>query len=121
MNNSCLEHNQNWSERAREAQWSASALAKLCGITVRTLHRYFLKQMGVNPKIWLAEQRQKEAMNLLRDGSSIKETATALGYKEPGSFIRRCKNQMGICPSLPANTIAPPSRDCPQMIDNVRT
>lgn len=93
--NTKLKHVQDWPERARQAKWSASALAKLSGVCVRTLHRYFLKKMGVNTKIWLAEQRLHKALDLLRDGSSIKETSTALGYKEPGSFTRRYKNQMG--------------------------
>jgi DNA-binding CsgD family transcriptional regulator len=38
--------------------------------------------MGMNTKTWLAEQRQHNALEMLRDGISIKETATTLGYKE---------------------------------------
>jgi len=70
-----------------------------CGVSVRTLHRHFLKHLGKNTKTWLAEQRQHNALELLCNGSSIKETATCLGYKQPNNFTRHYKSQTGICPS----------------------
>ncbi len=97
--NTRLNHVQNWPELAHQASWSAAKLAKKCNISVRTLHRYFLKTMGKNTKTWLAEQRQRNAHDLLRKGSSIKETATCLGYKQPTNFTRKYKNHWGICPS----------------------
>lgn len=100
-----LNHIQNWPELAREAKWSVSALARLCGVSVRTLHRHFLKHMGKNTKTWLAEQRQRHALELLRDGSSVKETASCLGYKQPTNFTRKYKVHWGICPSLQPPTI----------------
>ena len=102
MNNSRLKHIENWPERAREAKWSATVLAVRCGVSVRTLHRHFLKHMGINTKTWLAEQRQRNALELLCDGSTVKETATYLGYKEPNSFSRHYKSQTGTCPSQQA-------------------
>src|ERR1017187_3483033 len=109
-----LNHIQNWLELAREANWSAAALAKKCGVSVRALHRHFLKQMGKNTNIWLAEQRQRHALELLRDGCSIKETASCLGYKHPTNFTRKYKNHWGICPSLQPPPLAPPTsaNDC---------
>ena len=115
--NTKLNHIQNWPELARQAKWSASALAKQCGITVRTLHRHFLKQMGKNTKTWLAEQRQHSANELLCDGSSIKETASCLGYKQPNNFSRHYKSQTGTCPSSQPSPIAPSK---PQMSANDR-
>jgi AraC-like DNA-binding protein len=102
-----LKHIQNWPELARQAKWSAAALAKLCGVSVRTLHRHFLQQMGRNTKTWLDEQRRHDAHELLCDGSSVKETADCLGYKQQSNFTRRYKNQTGICPSQqpPANPV----------------
>jgi transcriptional regulator GlxA family with amidase domain len=97
--NTRLSHIQNWTELAQQAKWSASALAKKCGITVRTLERYFLRQMNKSPKAWLAEQRQRRAVELLRDGSSVKETATCLGYKQPTNFTRKYKKHWGFCPA----------------------
>jgi AraC family transcriptional activator FtrA len=98
-----LDQIKNWPERAREARWSASALAKQCGVTVRTLHRHFVKQMGKNPKAWLAEQRNHNAIELLCDGSSVKETASCLSYTHPSNFARQFKWQTGYSPSETPN------------------
>ena len=95
-----LNHIENWPELARQANWSAAALANRCGVSVRTLHRHFLKHMGKNTKVWLAEQRQHQAIELLRDGSTVKETAFCLGYKQPTNFTRKFKKYWGVCPSL---------------------
>jgi len=89
-------------------------LAKECNVSVRTLHRHFLKHIGKNTKTWLAEQRQYQAIELLRDGSSIKEVASCLGYKQSVNFTRKFKDHWGVCPSL-----LPPAVNLTQ-IANVR-
>jgi transcriptional regulator GlxA family with amidase domain len=93
-----LSHIQNWPERAQQAKWSASVLAKQCGVSVRTLERYFLKYNKKKPKTWLIEQRQQQALELLHDGSTIKEIAGRLGYKYSTHFSRQFKSFYGICP-----------------------
>jgi AraC-like DNA-binding protein len=98
--NTRLQHIQNWLDLAQQAKWSAAALAKKCGVSVRTLERYFLKNKGTTPIVWLAEQRQKQAWKLLRDGSSVKETAAHLGYKQPGNFSRKFRKHWGCCPAV---------------------
>lgn len=105
--NTRLNHVQDWLELARQANWSTAALAEKCGVSVRTLHRHFLKKMGKNTKTWLAEQRQRNALELLCRGSSIKETASCLGYKHPSNFARKYKNHWGICPSLQTHIFSP--------------
>jgi transcriptional regulator GlxA family with amidase domain len=60
--NSKLNHVKNWPELAQAANWSAAILAKKCGVSVRTLERHFLKEMGKSPKAWLAETRQQLAV-----------------------------------------------------------
>ena len=97
--NSKLNQIQNWPELARQANWSASTLAKNCGVSRRTLHRHFVKQMGKSPKEWLAGQRQHQAHELLGDGCSVKEAAYRLGYKQTTSLTRKYKCTWGICPS----------------------
>jgi transcriptional regulator GlxA family with amidase domain len=72
---------QNWPELARSANWSVAVVAKNCSVSVRTLERYFLMQLGESPKSWLKQQRQLHAVKLLQDGRSVKETAAYLGYK----------------------------------------
>jgi AraC-like DNA-binding protein len=94
-----LPHIKNWLELARQAKWSASTLAINCGVSVRTLERHFLKQKGQNPKIWLIEQRKGQAIELLREGLSVKEVASVLHYKHPSHLTNDFKKQFGHCPS----------------------
>jgi AraC-like DNA-binding protein len=98
--NTKLKHVQNWPELAKRANWSASVLAKQCGVSERTLRRHFLKQMGECPREWLAGQRQDKAIELLRDGSSVKEAAAGSGYKQQTNFTRKFKSEWGACPTL---------------------
>jgi AraC-like DNA-binding protein len=60
--------------------------------------------MGVSPRVWLFEQRQRQALELLRDGSSVKETAIILGYKSPTHFSRDFKKHFGYSPGSHAGT-----------------
>ena len=125
-----LKHIQNWPELARQAKWSASALAKQCGVSVRTLHRHFLQHTGKNTKIWLAEQRLQHAIELMRAGISIKAVSITLGYQHHSSFTRKFKQGRGICPTLCdycglcllalAPGQVPSGLDCPQMISKCR-
>jgi AraC-like DNA-binding protein len=97
--NSLLNHIQNWPELAQQANWSASALAKLCGVSVRTLERHFLRLKGKRPKAWLAEQRQQQAVELFQDGSTVKEAASCLHYKHPSHLTNDFKKHWGNCPT----------------------
>lgn len=90
---------QNWTPLARQARWSAGKLAKLCDVSRETLRQHFLKHFGKLPGAWLNEQRQHEAIALLRDGSTIKETAACLGYKQQTNFTRQFKEYWGMCPT----------------------
>lgn len=89
--NTRLRHIQNWSELAKQAKWSVAQLARLCGVSARTLERHFLKELGKRPKKWLAEQRRLRAIELLKAGDSVKETAGNLGYRHAGHFSREFK------------------------------
>jgi AraC-like DNA-binding protein len=97
--NTRLNHIQNWPVLAREAKWSAAVLAKKCGISLRTLERYFLKEMGKCPQVWLSEQRQCRAIELIRDGCTVKAAAVSLGYKHANHFSREYKKYWGHCPT----------------------
>ena len=91
---------QNWPELARQAQWSPGKLATLCAVSHETLRQHFLQHMSKLPGAWLNEQRQHEAIALLRDGSSVKETAACLGYKQQTNFTRQFKKYWGQCPTV---------------------
>ena len=97
--NTKLNYIQNWPELAEEANWSGRTLARNCGISLRTLQRHFLEKMRKTPKVWLDEQRHRQAVKLLQDGSSIKETAAHLGYKHAHHFSRNFKKHFGFPPT----------------------
>jgi len=97
--NSELNHIQNWTDLAKETNWSASALATKCGVSVRTLERHFLRQTGKSPKTWLTDERMRRAAELLQDDSSVKEVATRLGFTNQQHFSREFKRQKGCPPS----------------------
>lgn len=101
--NTKLNYIQDWLPLAKQAKWSVARLAKLNGITERTLRRHFIKRTGKTPKDWLAEQRQKLAISLLLNGTSVKETASAICYQHAQSFSRAFKRRSGRCPlNLPS-------------------
>jgi transcriptional regulator GlxA family with amidase domain len=87
--NSNLNYVQNWTELAQHAKWSTSALAKQCSVSVRTLERYFHAKFDKCPRTWIAEQREQRAIELLRKGYTVKETAVSLGYQHPTNFSRK--------------------------------
>jgi transcriptional regulator GlxA family with amidase domain len=105
--NGRLQWIQKWEELARQANWSAEKLAKKCDVSLRTLERYFLETMGKCPRAWLCEQRQRCAIELLRDGCKVKKTATLLGYKHATHFSREFKKHWGHSPSTQISPLRP--------------
>ena len=95
-----LEGTKDWLDRARNADWKAGELAKRCGVSLRTLQRFFIQKFGTTPKVWLFQQRQMEAANQLQRGRWIKETAIDLGYNHQTQFSREFKKHWGYPPSL---------------------
>lgn len=96
--NSKLNQIQNWPEMLRQANWKLSEMAKHCGVSLRALERYLLRKFGKCPRAWLAEMRMRQAVELLRDGSNVKEVAAVLGYKHPTHFSRAFTRHWGHSP-----------------------
>ena len=93
-----LKPDQDWLPLAEQAKWSVSKLAKLTRVSTRTLERHFLRTIDKTPKVWLTEQRQKQALKLLCDGTSVKAAASVLGYRHASTFTREFKKLSGTCP-----------------------
>ncbi|MGZ8920135.1 MAG: helix-turn-helix domain-containing protein [Limisphaerales bacterium] len=87
-----------WEKLAREAHFRPNALAELCGVSMRTLQRYFRAQYNQTVSDWLRELRLNEALTSLKDCDSIKEVAFELGYKQPSHFTRDFKKKFGVPP-----------------------
>jgi AraC-like DNA-binding protein len=102
-----LNTEQNWLKLAQQVNWSVAGMAKLCGVSVRMLERHFHQTFAQSPKAWLMAQRQKQAKELLRDHTTVKETASLIGYANASTFAREFKKQTGQCPSV---LVKPPAQ-----------
>ncbi|HEX3626282.1 MAG TPA: helix-turn-helix transcriptional regulator [Verrucomicrobiae bacterium] len=94
-----LNYVKDWQRLVRQANWSASLLAKATGVSVRALERHFVENFGRSPKAWLMEQRRLLAIDLLQKGCSVKEAAHLLGYSHPQHFSRDFRHYWGFSPS----------------------
>ncbi len=97
-----LKHIDNLPQLAREANWSAAALARKCGVSLRCLERAFRKELGTTVRAWLIEQRQHQAARLLHDDLSVKEVAQHLRYAYAHDFSRAFKQHSGHTPRAEA-------------------
>ncbi len=89
-----------WKKLAFASQFKAEPLAQLCGVSIRTLQRYFAPNGSVSVTQWLQSIRLQEAYSRLKSGARVKEVAYDLGYKQLSHFSREFKKQYGISPSL---------------------
>ena len=87
-----------WEQLAKNAQFRPHALAEVCGVSMRTLQRYFRAQYNQTVSDWLRELRLNEALNFLKACDSVKEVAFELGYKQPSHFTRDFKKRFGVPP-----------------------
>ena len=84
----------------RQAQWSVVKLSTLCGVSTRTLERYFQETYQQTPEHWLAELRWRQALELVREGVPVKTMAAELGYQQASTFSREFKKRFGQCPAV---------------------
>src|SRR6267378_4250911 len=89
-----------WNVLAPRAQFSSKKLAELCDVSSRQLERYFKNSFRQSPQSWLNTVRLAEAARLLHGGTSVKETAFHLGFKQVYHFSRAFKRRVGIAPSI---------------------
>jgi AraC-like DNA-binding protein len=98
MNNSPLCRIQNWPQLAHEAGYSVKALAGNCGVSVRGLEIFFASAKREPPRRWLKRLRMEKAIELLRDGCNVNQTADYLGYQDRSHFSREFKKHYGLPP-----------------------
>jgi AraC-like DNA-binding protein len=76
-------------------------LKTLChqvGVSVRTLERIFLKEVGMDFESWRRQVRLMKGIELLISGASVKEAAYSVGYLQPTAFVVLFKNTLGNTP-----------------------
>lgn len=94
-----LKNKRTWLRLAREARFSATRMAKICGITLRQLERHSQRTLGCTPQMWLDEQRMVAAQLMLREADTIKEVAFRLGYTQASHFSRQFKQYYELTPT----------------------
>lgn len=82
-----------------EGRFSAEAVARVSGMSLRTLQRRTLVH-NMTLQALMDEARQLHACQLLRDDSlSVEEIAARLGYSTEGAFRRAFVRWLGVTPS----------------------
>ncbi len=82
-------------------------MAALCadiGVSVRTVERAFLKEVGLNFDSW-RQVRLKKAIELLVSGCSIKEAAGQIGYSQSSAFVQMFRRTFGTTPKAWISTL----------------
>lgn len=94
-----LSHIADWAELGRRAHYRATELDQLCGVTRRSLERFFQMRFGKAPQECLDELRHHDLECLLRSERQLKEIAFLAGYKQPSHMTRQFKQRHGVSPS----------------------
>ncbi|HVW09657.1 MAG TPA: helix-turn-helix transcriptional regulator [Bryobacteraceae bacterium] len=77
---------------------SFAALCQSAGAGVRTMQRIFRREAGSDFEFWRRQVRLMKAIELLVSGRSVKETAAALGYRQPTAFVEMFRGILGKTP-----------------------
>lgn len=79
----------------------SKTMAALCaeaGVSVRTIERIFLKELGINFEAWRIQVRLTKAVELLVSGCSIKEASHMVGYRQSSAFVEMFRRIFGTTP-----------------------
>ena len=87
--------------RIAETLANPRPLAQVCadaGVSVRTVERIFRREIGIDLETWRRQVRLTRAIPLLVSGSSVKEVAYAVGYRQPSAFVLSFRRLFGMSP-----------------------
>lgn len=87
-----------WVRLARKAGWRVKRMARLCGVTERTLRRRFGEGMGRGLGEWLRRRRMEEARDWLARGLTVKEVSGLVGYGSVAALERAYWRYWGVWP-----------------------
>jgi len=76
------------------------ALCAQAGISVRTIQRFFRKEVGIDFESWRRQVRLMKAIELLIAGNSVKRTALEVGYQQPSAFVEMFRSVFGTTPKV---------------------
>ena len=75
-----------------------AGLCRDCGISMRTMERAFLRELGMTVDDWRRQARLMKAVELLVEGRGVKEVAARVGYRQPSAFVETFRQGMGATP-----------------------
>jgi AraC-like DNA-binding protein len=81
------------------------ALCRQTGVSVRTLERTFRREVGTDFETWRRQLRLMNAVERLVGGSSVKQVAYAVGYRQPSAFVATFRRSFGTTPKAWTATI----------------
>jgi AraC-like DNA-binding protein len=64
---------QTWEQVASKANYSASGMAKICGVSLRTLQRHFRAHHGLSMREWLKELQMATGMEDVHAGAPLRK------------------------------------------------
>jgi AraC-like DNA-binding protein len=88
-----------WEGLARQSEYRPAMMARLCGVSLRTLQRHFRDKHDLCVGSWMRSVRLDEAFNRIKAGEPIKVVALELGYKQLSHFSRAFKQAYGAAPT----------------------
>ena len=97
---------QDWGSLARKAGFRPSAMAALCGVSVRQLERFFVVRFGKPPGLWMRELRCGLARDFISRGWSDKAVVSELDFG----------NSAHLCHEFKSFYLAPPQTFAPRQI-----
>lgn len=93
-----------WMRLARTADFKATRLAQVAGVSPRTLQRHFKAEYRITVSEWLKRIRMREASERIQAGDRVKAVAMDLGYKQLSHFSREFKRAFGLPPTRVPST-----------------
>ena len=85
--------------RRARGRVSITRLARVCGVSVRTLNRAFDRFLGITPKTLARVCRLQRAAALLRDGSAAADVAADAGFYDQPHLVNEFRTMAGLSPS----------------------
>ncbi|MCI0539224.1 MAG: helix-turn-helix domain-containing protein [Verrucomicrobiales bacterium] len=89
---------EDWQRLAVDADFDPGNLAGLCFVSLKTLERHFVKELGKTPRDWIREFRCHLARRKVEEGFSDKAIVIDLKFTSTAQLCRQFKKVFGVSP-----------------------